>query len=215
LKSLPQESNSQFWPFLNTKQGNFSLKILKLTCALFMTACISVSHAAIIIHVTDGSGNLLGAENVLVEGTLYDVEFLDGTCIALFNGCDSSSDFIFDDEGAEAASKALLNLVFVGAFNISPEFINGCQLPGKCFLFTPYKGNGDEMDLFYAQYQPLIDAGQVTNLGYSAKLDSGIQGGDYVYAVWTEAIDVPAPGTVILLSLGIAGLFLSRHRKQY
>ncbi|WP_369809326.1 PEP-CTERM sorting domain-containing protein [Paraglaciecola sp. MB-3u-78] len=25
---------------------------------------------------------------------------------------------------------------------------------------------------------------------------------------------MPAPGTVILLSLGIAGLFLSRHRKQ-
>ncbi|PKG98409.1 hypothetical protein CXF95_16530 [Paraglaciecola sp. MB-3u-78] len=47
-----------------------------------------------------------------------------------------------------------------------------------------------------------------------AARSSGIQGADYVYAVWTGATDVPAPGTVILLSLGIAGLFLSRHRKQ-
>ncbi len=40
-------------------------------------------------------GILHGASGVDVGGTLYDVEFLDGTCIVLFNGCDQSSDFTF------------------------------------------------------------------------------------------------------------------------
>jgi hypothetical protein len=38
-------------------------------------------------------GQILGASGVDVGGTLYDVEFLDGTCIALFSGCDEVSDY--------------------------------------------------------------------------------------------------------------------------
>jgi hypothetical protein len=40
-------------------------------------------------------GQLHGAFGVDVGETLYDVEFLDGSCITLFNGRDSLGDFAF------------------------------------------------------------------------------------------------------------------------
>ncbi len=40
-------------------------------------------------------GQLHGAFDVNVGGSLYDVEFVDGTCIALYGGCDEASDFTF------------------------------------------------------------------------------------------------------------------------
>jgi hypothetical protein len=38
-------------------------------------------------------GILHGASGVLVDGNLYDVQFLDGSCISLYSGCDEDSDF--------------------------------------------------------------------------------------------------------------------------
>jgi hypothetical protein len=37
---------------------------------------------------------------------------------------------------------------------------------------------------------------------------------DSVYAVWSKSVAVPAPGTIILLALGLAGLPFFRYRKQ-
>ena len=55
-------------------------------------------------------GQLMGASNVLVDGNLYDVQFLDGTCIDLYNGCDEASDFTFQTQAsAVLASQALLD----------------------------------------------------------------------------------------------------------
>ena len=59
-------------------------------------------------------GQLVGASGVDVDGTLYDVEFVDGTCVDLFNGCDESSDFMFTTEAAALmASQALLDQVLI------------------------------------------------------------------------------------------------------
>jgi hypothetical protein len=51
------------------KIRKFHMKIIKSASALLMFTYISVSHAAV-VHITDLSGNLLGANNVLVDGTL-------------------------------------------------------------------------------------------------------------------------------------------------
>ena len=56
-------------------------------------------------------GILHGASDVLVDGNLYDVQFLDGTCIDLYDGCDDVSDFTFQTQASAAlASQALLDL---------------------------------------------------------------------------------------------------------
>jgi len=88
-----------------------------------------------------GGGLLAGATGVNVGGTLYDVEFVDGSCIALFDGCDAITDFEFTTESAAvAASQALLDQVFLnvpqGTFDDTPFLTVGC--PG---------GDGDPDEL--------------------------------------------------------------------
>jgi hypothetical protein len=58
-------------------------------------------------------------------GSLYDVEFVDGNCQALFNGCNDSSDFLFPTASdANAASQALLDLI------VNYDFAKLCLAPG-------------------------------------------------------------------------------------
>jgi len=66
---------------------------------------------------------------VAAGGPLYNVEFLDGTCIDLYSGCDEVSDFTFQSFGAaQLASQALLDQVFIdgvdGLFDSDPTLIN-------------------------------------------------------------------------------------------
>lgn len=193
------------------------MKIIKLVCALLITAWVSSSQATVILDIENG--NLLGAKNVLVDGTLYDVRFLDGTCITLFSGCNESSDFVFNTESkADLAAQALSTQVFtdtVGLFDSEPTLTAGCELPFRdiCRIATPYQNLGS-----------IVDAGLFDNT--SPKYPNGFALGsfdisanfqlynDYVYAVWSPSNVVSEPGTVILLSLGIVGLLVSRQRKQ-
>lgn len=70
--------------------------------------CGSVAATAPRLLV-NGNGLLTGANGVDVNGTLYDVTFQEGSCVALFSGCDSAADFAFGtDVAASAASSALL-----------------------------------------------------------------------------------------------------------
>src|SRR5262249_7437767 len=69
------------------------------------------------------SGKLTGALNVNVGGTFYDVQFRDGTCIALFNQCDAVSDFTFQSQAtADMASQALLSQVLIDGPGANDDF---------------------------------------------------------------------------------------------
>jgi len=70
--------------------------------------------AALPILEVDATGKLTGATGVDVDGSLFDVVFLDDTCRDLFDGCDDPSDFVFQTSvEALTASIALLEQVFV------------------------------------------------------------------------------------------------------
>ena len=110
--------------------------------ALLTAAVVAPIVGAATLNIVNGQ--LLGASGVDVDGTLYNVEFLDGTCIALFNGCDESTDFTFQSEAtADAAGAALMDQVFLdsalGLFDSNPELTAGCSntFP-SCFVMTPY-----------------------------------------------------------------------------
>jgi hypothetical protein len=69
------------------------MKLVKFTCALLMTARGSAVRAALIVD-TNAWSNLLGSKNVLVDCSLYNVNFLYGTYIILFTKCDESIVFM-------------------------------------------------------------------------------------------------------------------------
>jgi hypothetical protein len=101
-------------------------------------------------------GQLVGASDVNVGGGLYDVEFVDGKCLDLFNGCDSAADFTFNN-GTDAllASQALLNEVLLdgssGLFDAIPSLTMGCDDPSVCSLLTPFAVDAVAVQLGCAQ----------------------------------------------------------------
>jgi hypothetical protein len=122
-------------------------------------------------------GQLHGASNVLVDGSLYDVQFLDCTSIELYTGCDEASDFTFQTEAsAILASQALRDQVFddwsPSAFQTNPALTNGCQPASvTCFVASlipsiPTSGS-------FVPYAILVD----TEFGYWASEE-----GHLVYA---------------------------------
>ncbi len=93
-------------------------------------------------HVVDGE--LLGAFDVDVGGVLYDVEFVDGTCIEVFSGCDQAEDFTFSNfAGAALASQALMEQVFLdgvlGDFDLVPSLTVGCSDSDTCQVLTVFE----------------------------------------------------------------------------
>ena len=100
----------------------------------------SSSNAALIVEM----GILKGATGVQVGDRIFDVEFIDGICVDLFNGCDSSDDFDFtDQQSATAAAQALLDQVFIdsplGDFDSDPTLTLGCANTVRtCFTIIAY-----------------------------------------------------------------------------
>ena len=85
---------------------------------LAMMGVVGSANASLIV---DGAGNLLGATNATVDGTLYDVEFVEGSCVDVFTGCDELADFDFTDAAtALLAAQALLDQVWVDGRRVHP-----------------------------------------------------------------------------------------------
>ena len=86
-------------------------------------------------------GRLVGAFGVEVDGRAYDVSFRDGMCEGLFGSCNGPGDFTFSEEGAAAASRALIDEVLIdgmlGDFDSNPGLTLGCEGP-VCAIVTPY-----------------------------------------------------------------------------
>ncbi len=88
--------------------------------------------------VVDSGGALLGATNVDVDGTLYDVAFLDGTCNDVFDACGAANFQFSSFAESNLASIALRAQVFDDpAYTNSPSIINGCESTSTCGIWTP------------------------------------------------------------------------------
>ena len=196
------------------------MQVLALLVAVFASVVSSSAFAATLNVV---GGQLVGASGVDVGGTLYDVEFVDGTCVDLFNGCDDSGDFMFTDgTSAELASQSLLDQVFLdgpdGTFASNPELTAGCAGEfSHCISVTPYSiPLSDRFDGYGAVQGwtavPLLTTFNPTPWVAGIIVDSGVPDPTYTwtFARWS-ATPVPEPSTALLMGLGLAGL-ASRRR---
>ena len=181
------------------------------------TLLLPFTAGATALLEVDASGQLIGATSVEVDGTFYDVEFVEGSCVDVFNGCDDTGEFTFPDQvDASLAAAALLAQVFLddplGMFDSDPSLTRGCATSGNvgpdgCAIRTAWGildgGQFLSFDAFNF-VDPAMDATD-TN-GGSPFLSS-------VWAVWSEepssAISEPATITLIL-----TGLWAASHRRR-
>ncbi len=141
---------------------------------LFILAASSASAATLNVV----GGELLGASGVIVDGSSFNVEFLDGTCIDIYNGCDDVSDFTFQTAAAALlASQALLDLVFLdGAdlFDSAPELTNGCTNAFVCSARTGYGFVGGDVSTAQARNEA-VQANDMAHFGSAAtSVDSAV-----------------------------------------
>ena len=192
-------------------------------CALLVGLFTLLSGGAVHAGTLNVVGGILyGASGVDVGGTLYDVEFVDGTCISLFNGCDELADFTFTDTtGAQAASTALLGQVYsefaavVGATVVYAN-IQGCEasVSLECEAQTPFS------DYLSSTTDVFVSEAFARSTGFTWGGDSGWPKDgdttvrlDKTWARWSLT-PIPEPSTATLITLGFIGLSSVDRRRR-
>jgi hypothetical protein len=165
------------------------MKVIKLAVVLLMTTWVSTANASLIFDfkITDVNSN------VIVTGEILG---------------------LLDDNHGQASSVRILSIF---SENVSLEVLAGSGLTFNTFdvshgeliaviLIAEYEDPQQfySLDIFH-------DVALTSNASF--RRDAGVGHVIADGAISFAAREVPAPGTVILLSLGIAGLSFARYRK--
>lgn len=201
-------------------------KIKSIAFALVIgIAAVSLPVApasATVIWNVDGTGQLTGAQNVNVGGTLYDVTFADGSCATLFTGCNNTADFDFTDAASAAsAAQALLDQVFInsaqGSFDSNPSLTLGCTTSTSCGTLIPYALNGTTPTMAEAINDTVPTKDKVlSNTLFSQSLPATIfPASTFATFTSTSPAAIPEPGTLLIFAVGLASLAgFGRRRRR-
>ncbi len=187
-----------------------------MAMAVSLTTALSTHAATLLVN---GAGQLTGATDVTVLGSIYDVEFVDGTCFELFDGCDAVSDFDFTTEAsARSASQSLLDQVFIGEFDDDPSLTLGNSNAEQGRTLTPYGFLPSGSISAAAAENRSVVPGDFVFVG---PLDVFADTTDFSFLNWARwtytgdvvpAVPLPAGGLLLLTGLlGVAGL---KYRKN-
>jgi hypothetical protein len=203
-----------------------ALRLLSVTALVFTCLTLSIgANAATVTWDVDGTGQLIGARNVNVNGTLYDVTFTDDSCVNLFDGCNQTSDFspFTTEASALAAAGALLSQVLLDTglgdgspddFDTRPDLTHGCE-EMACSLLVPFAAGlnslGDITVSFARAANNAADNDFVDHLtrilingDVSLKLASETIN---AWASFRPAAPVPLPPAALLFGTGLSALF--------
>ncbi len=176
---------------------------------------------AVVLNVSV-DGELLGATGVNVDGTLYNVTFVDGSCVDLFSGCNEFADFTFIDAAAAFfAAEALMATVFTdsgaGLFDTMPELTFGCGFIGDCRTHIPFAPDGANQYLFTRTGNFADEASDksVKQTFGPRNLDFSLVDADKDTINFADFTPAPEPSTLALFATGLALLgFIGWRRRR-
>ncbi|MBL4631150.1 MAG: PEP-CTERM sorting domain-containing protein [Paraglaciecola sp.] len=180
------------------------LKAVSCTITLCLSLLATNANAGLII---DSTGIVTGAEDVLVGDSFYNVVFVDGTCIEIFEGCDDISDFTVSNIAVSANSAlAALFKESVESNLITYSDVTGCVSSfNVCNVLTFL-----EFPVGYYNTARVIsfsvgnDIARESNINITSDI-TGQAGRTSVYAKWT-LVTVTEPTTLAIFALGLIGL---------
>ena len=190
-------------------------KTSQVLVALFIFALGLQANAVTLDVVGEASnGVLIGVSGFQFEGQTYDITFQDGTCVDLFSGCDSESDFPFPSESE--ASDFSLQLSSLLNINLGTNFdrVMGCDTT-NCSIAVPttlitISGGDPTVEVV----GPIVANGFIVPVfssafGINQILSSPISD-PFTYA---RVSAVPLPATVWLFLSGVGALVGMRKLK--
>ena len=180
-----------------------------LRCVAFVGCfLISLNADAAPVLILDGSGHWMGATDVAVDGSDYDLAFIEGTCAAAFGACDQDHFTFATYLSALSAQHAIDTMAHDGAFENNPQLIS----TGVTGIVTPYALTAASLVTWTTFFHDR-GAPDLENDHFSTTFDSVAY--DVVWAVWTPvgdppSVPVPEPSSSVLLVAGVSGLIATK-----
>lgn len=192
----------------------------KIACLFLSAMLLAPIVFALPVLQINGDGQLTGANGVDVDGTLYNVRFVDGSCDDEFNGCDELSDFAFaSEEALLIAAQALGDQVFIDGeylFDSKPELTAGCGDIRYCVVTIPQRleFHNDELFVFGRGFVNSRSIEDVLSLGmgFPPHIPLALLPSE-VYAKFSPS-SIPLPASVWLFLSAFGGLIGVRARSR-
>jgi hypothetical protein len=198
------------------------MKMRKNLAALLLPLALPAVTLANPQAVTAADGSYIGFNGISVQGTLYDVRFVEGTFNGLFGGVPQ---FALESQASAAAFGLYQAIATVPALDAEPFRMAGCGLPGtvSCqILSSDAEFSSLPSDVDVIAVRNGREASSVLNgmsafsfaTDFNTSNDNTGPGGvnGYVWARWTVAAPVPEPASCAMMALGLGALLLRRRR---